>query len=135
MVVGLLEVPEKFRVVVVVGGSLDFSVYLSPLRGEMSRTKSTRQVLDRFLDIFLVMFLDIFLDRERRQETRRGDRLRQLFSPEAGILVWRVCLRVDKLHEGEGSLHSSLHIQREEEGQVVVVPANTLLSILGDEEG
>ena len=29
------------------GGLLHFSVYLSPLRGEMSRTKSTRQVLDR----------------------------------------------------------------------------------------
>ena len=57
-----------------VGGLLDFSVYLSPLRGEMSRTKSTRQVLDMFLDIFL----DIFLDRVRRQETRRGDRLRQI---------------------------------------------------------
>ena len=80
--VGLLEVPEKFRVGGggwwVVGGLLHFSVYLSPLRGEMSRTKSTRQVLDRFLDIFLDMFLDIFLDRERRQETRRGDRLRQM---------------------------------------------------------
>ena len=29
-------------------GLLDFSVYLSSLRGEMSRTKSTRQVLDMF---------------------------------------------------------------------------------------
>ena len=54
----------------VVGGLLDFKVYLSPLRGETSRTKSTRQVLD--------MFLDIFLDIERRQESRRGDRLRQI---------------------------------------------------------
>ena len=41
------------------GGLLHFSVYLSPLRGETSRTKSTRQVLD--------MFLDIFLDIERRE--------------------------------------------------------------------
>ena len=50
---------KKFRVVVVVvGGLLHFKVYLSPLRGETSRTKSTRQVLD--------MFLDIFLDIERR---------------------------------------------------------------------
>ena len=50
----------------------------------------TRQVLDMFLDVFLDldMFLDIFLDIldilvdifidiERRQESRRGDRLRQ----------------------------------------------------------
>ena len=74
--VGLLEVSKKFRVVV--GVLLHFSVYLSPLKGEMSRTKSTRQVLDRFLHIFLDMFLDIFLDIERRQETRRGYRLRQL---------------------------------------------------------
>ena len=68
---GLLEVPNKFLMVVVGGGGglLHFSVYLSPLRGEMSRTKSTRQVLD--------MFLDIFLDIERREETRRGERLRQ----------------------------------------------------------
>ena len=44
----------------------------------------TRQVLDMFLDILLDIFLDIldilldiFLDIERRQESRRGDRLRQ----------------------------------------------------------
>ena len=66
--------PEKFWVGGGGGGGLlHFSDYLSPLRGEMSRTKSTRRVLDMFLD----MFLNIFLDRERRQETRRGDRLRQ----------------------------------------------------------
>ena len=62
--VGFQEVPEKLSVVVG-GGLLHFNIYLSPLQGEMSRTKSTRQVLDIFLDI------------ERRQETRRGDRLRQ----------------------------------------------------------
>ena len=48
----------------------------------MSRTKFTRQVLDMFLDIFLdiflEIFLDIFLDIERRQVSRRGDRLRQI---------------------------------------------------------
>ena len=39
-----------------------------------------------FLDMFLDIFLDIFLDRERRQETRRGDRLRQLL-PFSIVLV------------------------------------------------
>ena len=53
---------------------MHFSVYLSPLRGEMSRTKSTGQVLDRFRDIFLDMFLDIFLDIERREETGDSER-------------------------------------------------------------
>ena len=42
--VGLLEVPEKFMVVVVVvvGGSLDFSVYLSPLLEEGDRSRIER---------------------------------------------------------------------------------------------
>ena len=77
--------PEKFSAVG--GGLLHFSVYLSPLRGEMSRTKSTRQVLD--------MFLEIFLDIEMRQESRRGDRLRQYL---INIKV-NESLRGGKMHE------------------------------------
>ena len=39
MGVGPLEVPVKFRVVVVGGGLLDFKVYLSPLLGEGDRSR------------------------------------------------------------------------------------------------
>ena len=45
----------------------------------MSRTKSTRQVVD--------IFLDIFLDIERREETRRGERLRQFSLFNIMILI------------------------------------------------
>ena len=42
MGVGPLEVPEKFSVVVVGGGLLDFRVYLSPLLGEGIQSRIER---------------------------------------------------------------------------------------------
>ena len=77
-----------------VGGNLDFSVYLSPLRGKLSRTLS--------LDIFLDIFPDIYLDRERGVDggERRGrhERGREEKGEERDCDNWKSCLLLSLRH-------------------------------------